>query len=185
MKLSQHHIWYLAGGILIGVAIMLPFTIEFREPTHTIDTANIETADVLKVVDGDTIEITLNGKVERVRFQGINTPETVDTRVAVECYGPEASKHMKELLTGKTVQLQKTPGEDRDKYDRLLRYVSLDGRDIAAEMLKGGYAISYCYAFQHPRCHAYDLLEAEAKAEKVGLWGHCILGANHKTMFPQ
>ena len=53
---------------------------------------------VIKVVDGDTITIDLNGKAETIRLIGINTPETVDPRKPVECFGVEASNKAKELL---------------------------------------------------------------------------------------
>src|SRR3989344_1151435 len=57
---------------------------------------------VVKVVDGDTVDLSINGKVERVRLIGMNTPETVDPRKPVECFGKEASNRAKELLTGKS-----------------------------------------------------------------------------------
>lgn len=128
---------------------------------------------VLHIVDGDTIDVLIDGKKERVRLIGIDTPETVDQRKRVQCYGPEASAKMKELLSGKFITLQRKPNEDRDDYDRLLRYVSLDGRDIGAQMIEEGYARSTCAAFRHPRCAEYDRLERSAKISWKGRWGRC------------
>lgn len=128
---------------------------------------------VVKVVDGDTIDVLVDGKSERVRFIGIDTPETVDDRKKVQCYGPEASERMKELLSGKSVALETKPDEDKDDYGRLLRYVILDGSDIGAEMIEEGYAKSLCFAFPHPRCEEYDKLEREARELKRGRWGTC------------
>ncbi len=115
----------------------------------------------------------VDGKSERVRFIGIDTPETVDDRKKVQCYGPEASERMKELLSGKSVALETKPDEDKDDYGRLLRYVILDGSDIGAEMIEEGYAKSLCFAFPHPRCEEYDKLEREARELKRGRWGTC------------
>ena len=79
---------------------------------------------VVKIVDGDTIDVSIDGQTERIRFIGLNTPETVDPRKPVECFGQEASKKVNEVLSGREVLLKvdSTQG-DRDKYGRLLRYV--------------------------------------------------------------
>lgn len=129
---------------------------------------------VAHVVDGDTIDVFMQGEAtERIRFIGIDTPETVDQRKSVQCYGPEASARMKELLTGKSVTLETKHDEDKDDYGRFLRYVILDDKDIGALMLEEGYARSLCAAFPHPRCSKYDALEHVARREKRGRWGVC------------
>lgn len=129
---------------------------------------------VARVVDGDTIDVFVRGEeTERIRFIGIDTPETVDQRKPVQCYGPEASARMKALLTGKSVVLETKPDEDHDDYGRFLRYVILDGQDIGAEMLAEGYAKSLCAAFPHPKCSAYDALEKAAKSARKGRWSAC------------
>ncbi len=128
---------------------------------------------VARVIDGDTIVVLIDGKTERIRFIGIDTPETVDDHKKIQCYGPESSERVKELLSGKSVALETKPNEDRDDYGRLLRYVILDGRDIGATMLEEGYARSLCFAFPHPKCSEYDNLEREARELKRGRWGAC------------
>lgn len=167
-------------GFALGVAVMLPFVPEISFRQHTVDVGVPETSTssdtfvVTHVVDGDTIDVTgADQKKVRVRFVGIDTPETVDPRKGVQCEGPEASNRMKALLSGKTVTLEKKPDEDKDDYGRLLRYVYLDGKDIGAQMLAEGYAESLCEKFPHPKCDAYDALEAKAKSEKLGRWGAC------------
>jgi micrococcal nuclease len=126
---------------------------------------------VARVVDGDTIEVTLSdGAKEKVRIIGIDTPEIVDPRKPVQCFGHEASARMKELVDGRAVELQKNPSEDRDKYGRLLRYIDLEGDDIGAQMIREGYAFSY-KAFAHPRLEQYNALERDARNAKRGLWG--------------
>lgn len=91
---------------------------------------------VTRVIDGDTIELE-NGK--RVRYLGINTPESVDPRKPVECFGKEASFKNKELVLNKKVVLEKDISEI-DKYGRLLRYVYVDNIFVNLELIKQGYA---------------------------------------------
>jgi micrococcal nuclease len=161
---------YLGIGFVAGVVVTLPFTVEFRH-AGTIDPGT--RYEVVKVIDGDTIDLRMDGKTKRVRLVGIDTPETVDPRKPVQCFGPEASKRMKGLLSGKAVTLASKPDEDHDSYGRLLRYVFLDGRDIGAGMIEEGYAQSICAAFPHPKCAAYDALEQAAKTSKIGRWRSC------------
>ncbi len=127
---------------------------------------------VERVVDGDTIKVLLSGTEETIRIIGIDTPETVDPRKPVQCFGQEASSYMKQLLEGKNVELQKNPAEERDKYDRLLRYVHLNGQDIGAQLIRDGYAFSY-KSYPHPRLEQYNELEIEAREASRGLWNSC------------
>ncbi len=176
--------WIIGGflGLLCIVAVALLLNMEqralrssklqrgFESSTQT----DVSLFTVARVIDGDTIDVFTEGDAtERIRFIGIDTPETVDDRKKVQCYGPEASAKMKELLTGKSVLLETKPDEDRDDYGRFLRYVILDGKDIGAKMLEEGYARSLCAAFPHPRCAEYDVLEKAARSERRGRWGAC------------
>lgn len=84
-------------------------------------------AAVDRVIDGDTVDVDLNGKIERIRLIGMNTPESVDPRRPVECFGKEASNRAKALLSGKTVYLETDDSQGtRDQYGRALRYIWLD-----------------------------------------------------------
>ena len=97
---------------------------------------------MIRVVDGDTIVVRIEGseKVEKVRYLGIDTPETVHPRKPVEPGGPEASAANKALVDGKRVWLSRGP-RNRGKYRRLLRRVSLeDGRSVVDYLLAGGHA---------------------------------------------
>lgn len=131
------------------------------------------TVRVVSVTDGDTIAVEFpDHRRERVRIVGIDTPETVDPRKSVQCYGPEASARATALLSGRDVLLETKPDEDRDKYGRLLRYVRLNGVDIGAELVEEGYARAYDW-YPHPRMETYDALQREAKQGRRGLWGAC------------
>ena len=102
---------------------------------------------ISKVVDGDTIDISQGEDVIRVRLIGINSPESVDPRRPVECYGKEASQRAKELLSGKSVTIELDPSQGKyDKYGRLLAYAYLpDGTSFNQEMINEGYAYEYTY----------------------------------------
>src|SRR3989344_747480 len=130
-------------------------------------------AQVIKVVDGDTVTVSFSGKNETIRIIGINTPETVDPRKSVECFGQKASDKAKEQLNGKTVQLEAdaTQGE-RDKYNRLLRFVWLDNGtvDFGAVMIQEGYAYEYTYSTPYTYQTKYKELQKEAEQNKRGLW---------------
>ncbi len=128
---------------------------------------------VSKVIDGDTIDVVVSGKVERVRVLGLNTPETVDPRRPVQCFGKEASENMKKLVTGVAVRLMADPTQDdRDKYDRMLRYVELvDGTDVGEKMIADGFAYEYTYGSPaYQRQAGYRAAQAEAKGAERGLW---------------
>lgn len=124
-----------------------------------------------RVVDGDTFEITLEGKKEKVRMIGIDTPESVDPRRPVQCFGKEATKKLEELIGSKPVRLDTDPkGDTSDKYNRLLRYVYIeDGTHINAKMIEEGYAFAYTqFSFQN-RVEFLKLQTAARDAGR-GLW---------------
>jgi len=124
---------------------------------------------VTRVIDGDTIEIE-GGK--KVRYLGIDTPETVDPRKPVQCFGIEASNANKKLVLGKRVKLEKDISET-DKYGRLLRYVYVDDIFVNDYLVRNGYA--YAVTFPPDVKYQQQFLEAqkEARENKRGLWSAC------------
>ncbi len=135
---------------------------------------------VLNVVDGDTIDIEIGGKKERLRLIGINTPETVDPRKPVECFGKEASNKAKSILAGAKVSLEADLGQgERDKYGRLLRYVFLeDGTNFNMQMIRDGFAYEYTYNTPYLYQKEFKQAQKEAEAIKAGLWGDMCNGKN-------
>lgn len=127
---------------------------------------------VSRVVDGDTLEIVVNGEKQKIRLIGVNTPETVDPRRPVQCFGKEASVFAEKLLSGQLVRLETDSSQgDIDKYGRLLRYVYLsDGRLFNQELIASGYGIEYTYS--KPYKYQIEFREAEVRArqDKLGLW---------------
>jgi micrococcal nuclease len=137
---------------------------------------NSTTVLVTKVVDGDTIEVFLNGKTEKVRIIGINTPETVDPRKPVECFGRQASDKAKSLLSNQTVRLESDPSQsNKDKYGRLLRHVFLNNEtDFGLQMIKEGYAYEYTYDVPYKYQTQYKDAQKEAESLKIGFWGEGV-----------
>lgn len=144
--------------------------------TSTQATKNQTNAVVVRVVDGDTLDAKLDSeptKEYKVRLLGVNTPETVDPRRPVQCFGKEASDFTKHTLNGKRIWLRADPqADERDKYGRLLRNVYLeDGTDFNALLISQGYAYAYVSFPQDPaRKTELRRLESEAKAAGRGLW---------------
>jgi micrococcal nuclease len=122
---------------------------------------------VTRVVDGDTIEISTG---EKVRYIGMNTPETVDPRRPVQCYGHEASAKNKELVEGQTVLLEKDVS-DKDKYGRLLRYVWLGSTMINEVLVQEGYAEVDTVPPDVKYKSRFIAAERHAIAANMGLWG--------------
>ena len=127
---------------------------------------------VTKVVDGDTIDANIDGKIERIRLIGINTPEVVDPRRPVECFGKEASENAKKILTGQKIKIEAdTSQDDRDKYGRLLRYIwRSDGLFYNLEAIKQGYAFEYTYIVPYKYQSEFKAEQKFAKENKIGLW---------------
>jgi len=141
---------------------------------------------VVKVIDGDTINVNIGGITETIRLIGINTPETVDPRKPVECFGIEASNKAKELLTNKKVRLEADPTQgERDKYDRLLRYIWLeDGTFFNKKMISDGYAYEYTYDTPYKYQAEFKQAETEARLAKRGLWADNVCSQENQTQPP-
>jgi micrococcal nuclease len=144
--------------------------------------AGSEIATVTRVVDGDTIEVRVTGRVEgpgagdvevgsvhRVRMIGIDTPESVDPRRPVECFGKEASAATRALLHGASVHLIKDV-EEADGYDRLLRYVYVGQEMANARLVVNGYASAYTYPPNVRHSELFVRLQRDARENERGLW---------------
>jgi micrococcal nuclease len=128
--------------------------------------------EVTKVTDGDTIEVHIDGVDEKVRLIGIDTPETVDPRRQVQCFGKEATNRMKELVGDRLVELEYDESQgERDSYGRLLAYVYLeDGQMVNRKMVAEGYAYEYSYLTPYKYRDEFRELQALARTSGRGLW---------------
>jgi len=124
---------------------------------------------VTKVVDGDTIEIEGG---QRLRYIGIDTPETVDPREEVQCFGKEASNKNKELVEGKKVRLEKDISET-DKYSRLLRYVYIGDILVNEFLVREGYAKASSYPPDVKYQNKFNDAQSFAQSNSKGLWAAC------------
>lgn len=140
-------------------------------PTATpIPTPTRSQAQVLQVIDGDTIEVSMGGKTYKVRYIGIDAPETKQPEKPVEWMGEEAAAKNEELVSGKIVELEKDVSET-DKYGRLLRYVWVGDLMVNAEVVRLGFANVSTYP---PDVRYQDLflkMQQEAREAERGLWG--------------
>ncbi len=141
---------------------------------------------VTKVVDGDTIKVLMNDKTETVRIIGVDTPETVDPRKPVQCFGKQASDETKHFLEGKHVQLVTDHTQDNtDKYKRLLRYVYLeDGTDFGQLLISEGFAHEYTYKVPYLHQQKYKEDQKAAETAKRGLWADGVCSSPSPGLIP-
>jgi micrococcal nuclease len=132
-------------------------------------------ATLQRVVDGDTIDVRIGSRTERVRLIGINTPETKKPDTPVECYGPEASAYAKHLLAKDTALHLERDLEARDTYGRLLAYVyrTGDGMFVNLELVAHGDARLLTIAPNDAHADQFAAAATAAKAAGLGLWGAC------------
>lgn len=139
---------------------------------RTIRAGDRISASVLRVVDGDTIEVDLDGQTEDVRYIGVDTPETVKPGSPVECFGKRASEFNRELVEDQQVTLV-LDREERDAYGRLLAYVYVGEQFVNAELVRGGFARTLEIAPNTAKADFLGRLERAASIAGRGLWGSC------------
>ena len=151
-------------------------------PTLAREPAGGERANVIRVVDGDTLVVevvehvsgpalgeTIPGEEFRVRLVGIDTPESVKPRAPVECFAKEASAALDALVGGDEVFMVKDV-ENVDGFERLLRYVYLGEEMVNARLVANGYAHAYTYPPNIRWSELFVQLEREAREADRGLW---------------
>jgi len=136
-----------------------------------VDESGREFVLVDRVVDGDTIELS-DGR--KVRYIGIDTPETKDPRKEVQCFGEEASAYNQDLVEGKVVALEADVA-DKDRYDRLLRYVWLEDEMINKKLVAEGYAYASSYPPNVKYQAQFKLAQQQAREQNLGLWAECLV----------
>ncbi len=160
-------------GILfvLGVAVILFRQYESRQNLQTAQEST-ESAQLIRVVDGDTIIAQVNGVEGRIRIIGIDTPESVIPGRDPECFGAEASIHISELLSQPgDLLVQTDPTQDmRDRNGRLLAHVFLDQVNIAQQMVFDGFAYEYTYRDPYIYQYEYQQAQDDAMENQRGLW---------------
>jgi micrococcal nuclease len=163
----------IAPLALLVVVIVVLVTRGGEERSHT----GMGRAQVVRVVDGDTIRVRVDGHTERVRYIGVDTPESVKPGTPVQCFAKRASAANAALVAGRSVRLVGDV-EQRDRYGRLLAYVyrEPDGAFVNAELVRDGFARTMTIA---PNvAHARELADLARQARRAGrgLWAACPIG---------
>jgi len=177
-----------SGGLLLALILIGLFAVGIsseniseitHEQTEISEEQGVDELDISRegpyqvdrVIDGDTIRVIIDGQSEPVRLIGIDTPEVDSRFTSEECYGAEASARARELMGEREVWLEADPTQDnRDIYDRLLRYVYVDDVNVNQLMIEEGYAFEYTFR----RAYRYqgEFIQAQqgARDDRRGLW---------------
>lgn len=160
--------------LLLGGLIYLQLAGRFGAATSLLQTSQPGLYGVQSFVDGDTIAVTMNGQIEKIRFIGVDTPETHKPNTPVQCYGPAAANFTKQIIGGRAIRLvSDSLSTDRDRYNRLLRYVYLtDGTLVNEQLIRNGYGFYYPY-FPFSKSAQFLDAERQAQSNRQGLWAHC------------
>ena len=150
-------------------------------PTRTSDGSlptGMARAEVVHVSDGDTVVVSIDGREERVRYVGLDTPEIAhpEDGIPAECWGDEARAANAELVDGKTVALERD-ASDRDRFGRLLRHVWVSDAGtwtlVGERLIRDGNAEARTYPPDTTRDGLFAEAEAIARDASLGLWSGC------------
>jgi micrococcal nuclease len=158
--------------LLLAAVVVLVITVVTRRDQPRATTFG--RAEVVRVVDGDTIRVRLDGRTERVRYIGVDTPESVKPGTPVQCFAEAASSLNRRLVEGRTVRLV-ADVEARDRYGRLLAYVYRrpDGLFVNAELARRGYARPLTIPPDVRFAERFQALADAARRARRGLWAAC------------
>lgn len=172
--MSRKNFWLALSLVALMVVIVSVAVIGSQQLVARLRRNQPGLYSIAHFVDGDTIAVNMNGQVEKVRFVGVDTPETHKPNTPVQCYGPAAAAYTKSVIGQQRVRLVSDPlSTDRDRYNRLLRYVYLpDGTDVNEELIKHGYGFYYPY-FPFSKSRQFEADEKQAMASHRGLWAAC------------
>ncbi len=171
-------------GSRLFAALLAPalFTSCHASETTEATTTAMSASDALEanavvedIVDGDTIDVTIDGNEERIRLIGIDTPETKKRDSPIECFGPEASAFTASLLPiGTPVRIERDI-VNRDDYGRLLGYVHRagDGIFVNYELMRQGFAQPLSISPNDLYAQLFSDAARAAEADDAGLWAAC------------
>lgn len=167
--------------IVIGVIVVITLLIvHFQNPKnpgkYAEDIESNVLYKVINVLDGDTLTANVKGHEVTLRLIGIDTPEVVDPRKPVQCYGREASAKAKEILKDKEIYIEKEKSKgDYDIYGRVLAYVYLRDHTLYNQkMIEEGFAREYTFNKEKYKYQKeFKAEQAKAKKGKIGLWSAC------------
>ena len=168
--------------IIIGIVVVVAIVLPSLNPQNDSDPSRspdppVGMYQVARVVDGDTFAVRVGSEEQAVRLIGVDTPEVVDPRKPVQCFGQEASAKMKAMLHNQNVKLEVDPSQDNaDQYGRWLRYVYLaDGTNVNLALIEQGYAHEYTFRIPYAQQVEFKAAQQQARDQELGLWnpGSC------------
>lgn len=162
-------------GALLFVGSLSLFVLILNTVARNSSTPYAAEPTVIETIDGDTIDVRIGYKRQRIRLLGIDTPETKDPRKPVQCFGHEASERTDELLPPGTIVRLGHDIEKHDAYNRLLAYVwrASDGLFVNLDLIAGGYADILSIPPNTAHADEFRAAMTAAKATPVGLWATC------------
>ncbi len=141
-------------------------------------TVSAPAAEVIEVVDGDTLVVRSSGRTETIRLIGIDTPEVAHHGMPAECFGPEATDRLRALLPPGSIVTLAVGVEPRDAYDRLLAYVATpDIADVASVLAREGFARELAISPNLGTADGIAEAVTAARTEQLGLWSSCAAAA--------
>lgn len=178
VKLKKKHIRLITSLLILvigGIGVLLaPPAVQEASQIATQQNPGLYTVE--SAADGDTITVAVDGKKEKVRLIGVDTPEKNDPRKPLQCYAKAASAFTASKVKGQKVRLETDSESDtRDRYGRLLRFVYLqDGTLLNKQIVSEGYGFAMT-GFAHTKMNEFKTAQAEAEAAHKGLWGECTI----------
>ncbi len=167
----------IAGSIFFAIVLLIlialgdPSVTGQHEEALSGATSTAGTYRVTRVVDGDTITVLKGGKNVSVRLIGVDTPETVDPRKPVECFGEAATAEVERLIGQRSVRLEMDSSQDEyDTYGRLLAYVYVDDILINQHLIAEGFGHEYTFIRPYLYQEAFRAAERAARDAGRGLW---------------
>jgi len=177
MRLGQFHTRRWVTGAAVALALAACGDLSRSMPAVPASPVRqpvgpAESARVLRAIDGDTIEVLRQGQRTRVRYIGVNTPESVAPDRPIECWGKEASERNRQLVEGREVRLERDVSET-DRFGRLLRYVWIGDDLINARLVQEGYAEVSTFPPDVRYQELFLMQERSAREQHRGLWAAC------------
>lgn len=168
-KLKKKH-----ASILASIIVLVLWGVQYFSVTPPAAPGGAGTYAIDHFIDGDTIAVKMSNTVEFVRFIGVDTPETHKPNSPVQCYGVAASAFTKQQIGTQRVRLEAdSQNTNRDRYNRLLRYVYLpDGTLLNEKLVSLGYGFAYTQ-FPFSKKALFTRYQSDAKQNNKGLWGNC------------
>jgi micrococcal nuclease len=161
-------------GFLVVLAVAVYTATAGDDSGGSSETGPASAGRVVRVVDGDTIHVRVDGREETVRDIGVDTPESVKPGTPVQCFAKKASAFNHRLVDGEKVRLVRD-AEARDRYGRLLAYVyrARDNRFVNATLVRRGYAVPLTIPPNVAHAEQFRDLASAARRAGRGLWSSC------------